>query len=141
VCFGSSPVLIKKGLQGLPSPLWGVSIGLAAAAMTSLVWLIALRRSQLRPLRWSQASRPIRAAIGFQVLAGVCSALGGVGRTAALDVAPVVVVVPLVQLSALFTIIIAPMMLGRQIERVPPRLVLGTVLVVLGAGLVVLGFT
>jgi drug/metabolite transporter (DMT)-like permease len=65
--------------------------------------------------------------------------LGSVARTIAIDVAPVVVVVPLVQTASLWTIVFASLILGRHVERVTPKLVLGAVLVVVGAALVIVG--
>jgi drug/metabolite transporter (DMT)-like permease len=62
-----------------------------------------------------------------------------VARTIAIDVAPVVVVAPLVQTASLWTIVFAALMLGRHVEQVTPKLILGAVLVVAGAALVIVG--
>jgi drug/metabolite transporter, DME family len=139
-CWATSPILIRKGLVGLPSPLWGVSIGLAVAAVGFALWLW-LRRTQPGPRasRWSGLDRVIKVAIWFQVLAGLASGLGSVARTVAIDLAPVVVVVPLVQTASLWTIVFAWLLLGRHVERVTPKLIFGAVLVVAGAALVIVG--
>ncbi len=139
-CWATSPILIRKGLVGLPSPLWGVTIGLAVAAAGFGLWLWMSRRQVgPRERRPRALDRMTKAAIGFQVLAGLASGLGSVARTIAIDVAPVVVVVPLVQTASLWTIVFASVLLGRHVERVSPKLVLGAVLVVAGAALVIVG--
>jgi DME family drug/metabolite transporter len=139
-CWATSPIFIRKGLVGLPSPLWGVTIGLAVAAVGFALWLW-LRRDQPGPgaSRWSGLDRIIKLAIWFQVLAGLASGLGSVARTVAIDLAPVVVVVPLVQTASLWTIVFAWLLLGRHAERVTPKLIFGAVLVVAGAALVIVG--
>lgn len=139
-CWATSPILIRKGLAGLPSPLWGVTIGLAVAAVVFAVWLRVRRpEPRLTGLGWGALDRYLKVAVGFQVLAGLASGLGSVARTVAIDVAPVVVVVPLVQTASLWTIVFAPLMLGRHVERVTLKLILGAVLVVAGAALVIVG--
>ncbi|HEY3209794.1 MAG TPA: EamA family transporter [Actinomycetota bacterium] len=139
-CWATSPILIRKGLVGLPSPLWGVTVGLTVAAVAFAMWLWIRRPGpHLRTSSGGAMDRMIKVAIGFQVLAGLASGLGSVARTIAIDVAPVVVVVPLVQTASLWTIVFASLILGRHVERVTPKLVLGAVLVVVGAALVIVG--
>ena len=139
-CWATSPIFIRKALVGLQSPLWGVAIGLATATTAFGLWLLMMRpEPRVALLAWGRMDRRIKIAIGFQILAGLGSALGSVGRTIAIDIAPVVVVVPLVQTSSLWTIIFAPLMLGLHVERVTAKLVVGAVLVVGGAALVIVG--
>lgn len=134
-CWATSPIFIRIGLEGLPSPLWGVSVGLLAATGAYLIWLAARRQ----PLPWGKWDRSVKGAIGFQALAGVAAALGQIGRTVAIDLAPVVVVIPLAQTTSLFTLIFAPLLLGRHLERVTFKLALGAVCVVIGSTLVMIG--
>jgi len=140
VCWATSPIFIRKGLVGLPSPLWGVTIGLAIAATPFGLWLRVMRpEPRLDAPGWRTLDRGIKIAVGFQVLAGLASGLGSVARTVAIDLAPVVVVVPLVQTASLWTMVFATLILGRHVERVTPKLILGAVLVVAGAALVIVG--
>ena len=140
VCWATSPIFIAKGLVGLPSPLWGVAVGLTAAALVYVVWLRVRRpEPRVQIFRWSALPRVARIAVGWQVLAGLALAFGSVARTAALDVATVVLVLPLVQTASLWTIVLAPLVLGREVARITPRLIWGAGLIVGGVVLVVLG--
>ena len=140
LCWATSPVFIRKGLAGLPSSYWGVTVGLAAATAVYLVWLFShMARRPERQRYPSQISPAIKAALLFQALAGVAAALGTLGRTMAIQLAPVVVAIPLAQTSSLFTLIFAPLILGRHIERVTFKLILGALLVVAGSALVIIG--
>jgi drug/metabolite transporter, DME family len=140
LCWAISPILLVKGLVGLPSPLWGVTIGLSVAAVLFAAWAWVRRpEPRMEGLRWSSLSPVIKVALGFQVLAGLASGLGSVARTIAIDVAPVVVVAPLVQTASLWTIVFAALLLGRHVEQVTPKLIVGAVLVVAGAALVIVG--
>lgn len=130
--WGTSPILIRKGLEGLPSALWGTAIGLFVAMVIYLIWL-TVRRGWLRP------TPEIRTALKFQMLAGVGASVGIIGRNVALQLAPVVVIIPLSQTTTLFTLILAPLLLGTKLERVSVRLVIGALLVVGGAVLIVVG--
>lgn len=140
LCWATSPVLIRKGLIGLPSPLWGVTIGLAVATAVFAAWML-VRPSEpsVRLWPWGSVHRVIKLALWFQVLAGLASTVGSIGRTVAIDIASVVLVVPLVQTTSLWTIVLAPMMLGRHVEHVSARLAWGAILVVGGAALVIVG--
>jgi drug/metabolite transporter (DMT)-like permease len=139
-CWGTSPIFIAKGLVGLPSPLWGVAVGLAAAALVYLAWLIIRRpEPRVHVLKWSALPPVGRIALGWLVLSGLSLALGSVARTAALDVATVVLVLPLAQTATLWTIVLSPLLLGREVARITPRLIWGAALVVGGVVLVVLG--
>jgi drug/metabolite transporter (DMT)-like permease len=150
--WGTSPIFIRKGLEGLPSSLWGVAAGLIAATGVYLSWLFArilARRFARRlaggppagesPQRVWKLDRMVRAALLVQALAGVAAGLGTVGRTLSIELAPIVVAIPLAQTSSLFTLIFAPLFLGARVERVNARLVAGVMLVLFGSALVVIG--
>lgn len=131
-CWGTSPVFIRRGLEGLPSPLWGTMVGLSSAVSVYLLWL-TWRRG------WRRPEASIRAAMSFQVLAGVASGLGTIARTTAINLAPVVIVLPLTQTVSLFTPILAPLLLGRHLEQVTIKLIIGAICVVAGSALIIVG--
>ena len=79
-----------------------------------------------------------RVALTFQLLAGVFVGLSVWSRWYALDDASVGVVLALGLLSVPVVTALSPVVMGRHMERVTPRIVLGSALVVAGALLLVL---
>ena len=138
VCWSSSPIFLRKGLDLQPDPLWAVTVGLAAATVPFLIWPVVARPTPPLPARGYRDPKA-KAALWFLILAGVASVGGAVARTYAIDLAPIVVVVPLLQTTGLWTIVLAPPLLGRHQERVTGKLVVGSVLVAGGAALVIVG--
>ena len=124
--WGVSPVLTVRGLEGLDSPLLGVAIGLLAAVAAYGGFLLA-RRGGPRP--------PVIAfdALAFKVLAGVLVALATWWRWIAIDGADVAVVVSLGLLSVPVVLFLSPLLVGKHLERVTPRVWAGAGLVVGGA--------
>lgn len=125
--FGFEPVFAKIGFaEGTPY-LVGLAIKTVAAAVTFSAYLAW--RGQLPTadrlgdnLRW-------------YVAAGVVGSIAMVCYYAALNRAPVVIVVPIIQSSPLFVAVISYGFLQR-LERVTPRLVASAMVVVVGAILV-----
>lgn len=126
ICFALSAIFIRKGLEGLPSPLLGVTIGMVITTVAYGLVLI-LRRKQVR-------QGPIsRDAWLFQVAAGAFVGLATWVRWIALDMAPVAVVMALGRMNVPVVIFLAPLLVGRKAERVTARVWLGAALIVGGA--------
>jgi drug/metabolite transporter (DMT)-like permease len=117
-----SPVFTVKGLDGLASPLLGVTIGMVASAAA---YGVAMSRRPLGGIA--------RGALTFKVIAGLLVALATWWRWIALDDASVGVVLALALLSVPTVLFLAPLMVGRHLERVGPRVWAGSTLVVGGA--------
>jgi len=81
-----------------------------------------------------------RKAVKLLLCAGLAAACGIISSFFALSMAPVVVISPLQSTTPLFTLLWSWLFLGR-LERITPRLVLGSVLVVSGIVLVTIGRT
>ena len=130
LCWAISPIFIRHGLRAVPSPLIGVTVGLAAsaAAYGGGLWV----RQRRTPPRVS------REALQFKLAAGVLVGLATWARWVALALAPVAVVLALASVSVPTTILLAPLVAGAHVEQVTPRLWRGAILVV--AGSVVLVF-
>lgn len=140
LCWATSPILIRKGLLGLPSSLWGMSVGLLSATSIYLLWFFGRDFMLGEKLGfWRTLNKAPRAALMFQALAGVAAGLGSIGRTFAIELAPVVVALPLSQTTSLFTLIFSIILIGRKLEKVTLKLTLGAMLVVAGSVLVVIG--
>lgn len=125
LCWAISPVMIKHGLRGLHSPLLGVTIGMICALAVYAVALAVTGR------RIGLAARG--APLVFQLFAGLFVGLSVWSRWYALESATIGVVLALGLLSVPVVTSLSPLVLGRALERITPRIVLGAALVVAGA--------
>jgi len=131
LAWSISPVLIKEGLEGLASPLLGLTLGMVVAVLAYAA-LIAAR------------GRPGRAAFGssvalaFKLAAGVMVALSVWARWVSLDSTGVAVVLALGLLSVPIVLLLSPLLMGRHVERVNLQIWTGGALVVGGGLLLVL---
>jgi drug/metabolite transporter (DMT)-like permease len=125
-----SPVFIRIGLQGLPSPMLGVTIGVTASALGYAIILLWQRQ------RW--LGLPItHEAWAFKLTAGVLVGFSTWMRWVALDLAPIAVVLALTMISSPLVILLAPLVSGKHLERVTAMLWAGTWLILGGALLLV----
>ena len=125
-----SPIFIRFGLQGLPSPLLGVTVGVTASALGYGVVLLWQRG------RWM--GQPItNEAWTLKLIAGVLVGLSTWMRWVALDLAPVAVVLALSMISTPIVILLSPLISGKHIERVTAILWAGTGLILGGALLLI----
>ena len=127
--WGSSPLFIRWGLDGLASPVIGVTIGLAAAAALYAVVLASGRAPTT-----SGAPPEVRRwiLIGGILVAGAIAA-----QWTALDLVEVNVVVTLQQVATPVVVLVAPFIVGTAIERWTWRLILGMVCVIAGSTMVI----
>jgi DME family drug/metabolite transporter len=123
LCWAVSPVLIRQGLRGLPSPLLGVTIGLVAAT-AAYGLALPLRRRRLRVAR---------EALAWKLAAGLLVGVSTLTRWYAVALVPVAVVLALGLLSVPTVLAAAPLLVGRQAERVTAPVLAGATLVVAGA--------
>jgi uncharacterized membrane protein len=126
VCFAVSAIFIRSGLEGLPSPLLGVTVGMVITTIGYGV-LLLFRRGQIQ-----QGTIP-RDALLFQVAAGAAVGLSTWARWIALTMAPVAVVMTLGRLNVPVVLLLAPLLVGRKAERVTIRVWLGAALIIAGA--------
>lgn len=131
VFFGLEPSLAKLGFAEGTPVLVGLSVKIVAATAGFLLYLA-----------WQGAlpsRRETRADLGWFVAAGVANTVFLLGLYSGLAVAPVNVVIPIVQTSPLLVVVGSAFLLGRY-ERITPRLVAAAVVVVAGAvGVTLLG--
>lgn len=131
LCWSISPIFIRNGLEGLASPLLGVTTGMIVCVAAYGLALL-FRRGQSR-------KTPIpRDALLFQVVAGALVGLSTWARWIALDLAPVGVVLALGRLSVPVVILLAPLLVGQHLERVTARVWLGAALIVGGSLLLIM---
>ena len=76
----------------------------------------------------------------WQAVAGIAAGLGILSRNLALDTTRVAIVIGLLQISALFTLILAPIILGKEEkEQITLKLVFGVLLIIGGSLLIIYG--
>jgi DME family drug/metabolite transporter len=125
LCWAISPIFTRKGLEVLPSPLLGVSVGLAVSGIAYGALLLAQGRMS------SFAQIPADAML-YKLAAGILGGFSTWNRWIALDLAPVAIVLALVLCSVPVVMFVSPLVAGRQLERVTPRVWSGAALVVGG---------
>jgi drug/metabolite transporter (DMT)-like permease len=121
-----SPVFTLEGLEGLDSPLLGVTLGMVASVAAYGVFVVS-RGTSLR------GAAIAREAFAFKVLAGVLVALATWWRWLAIDGADVAVVLALALVSVPIVLFLSPLLVGRHLEQVTPKVWAGAALVVAGA--------
>ena len=121
-----SPVFTIEGLEGLDSPLLGVTLGMVASVAAYGLFLGGRRQS----LRGTVIARD---ALAFKVLAGVLVALATWWRWLAIDGTDVAVVLALALVSVPIVLFLSPLLVGRHLERVTRKVWIGAALVVAGA--------
>jgi drug/metabolite transporter (DMT)-like permease len=121
-----SPVLTLRGLDGLDSPLLGVTVGMLAS-VAAYAGLLARRGERLG----LGAIDPL--ALGVKLLAGVLVALATWTRWLALDDTAVGVVLALGLLNVPVVLFLSPRLTGGHLERVTARVRAGAALVLAGS--------
>jgi len=127
VCFGATPILRKTGLQYLPSPVMGMLFSSLGGMFILLACIGFIPRAQ-------RFSRHRLGAVQY-ILTGLIYALAVYLYFLALDKGAVSAVVPLVLTYPLFVLIIMALVF-RKLERITPRLIVGAILTVAGAGVI-----
>ena len=125
LAWATSPILIKEALEGLPSPLLGLTLGMLVAVLAYAVAL-PLRPAVEGPALGSWVS------LTFKLLAGLMVGLSVWARWAALDYTSIAVVLALSLLSIPIVLLLSPLLMGRHVERVTPQIWLGATLVIVG---------
>lgn len=128
-----SPIFIREGLAGLPSPLLGVTVSMVASAAVFGA-VLGVRRTA----SGSERRGVTGAALGFKVVAGVLVGVATWFRWIALDRTTVAVVLSINAVSVPTVLLLAPLIVGHRSERVTARLWLGATLVVAGSLVLIL---
>ena len=128
--FGAVTVIVKHINTEFAPPLVTVTFSLSIGS----ILLAGLTHRQLI----STFAPARRSHIYLTVIAGCCSGLGAISLFSALDRAPVTVVAPIAFAAPLVTLTASHLFL-RRLERINPPIVAGTVVVVSGIVLIVLG--
>lgn len=127
--YGVSAVFIRQGVETMAPPLVGATIAMLCGTLGMFILGGHGVKASLMENRKS---------VIILLCAGLAAAGGIISSYFALSMAPVVVVSPIQSTTPLFALLWSWLFLGR-LERITPRLVLGSVLVVIGIALITLG--
>lgn len=127
--WGSTPLLIRLGLERFDHPVEGLTLGLASSVVIYAVILTVIRG-------W-RGSAP-GTAIRWIMFGGLCGAVAVSAQWLSFDLTTIAIAITIQQLSVLFVIALVPIMFSQPFERVNPRLFGGAILVLMGATVVLL---
>lgn len=127
--LGFEPIFVTLGLETGTPVLPGFVLMASAATAGFLGYRLLFDRIDPGLFGWSPEMK-------WYLGAGVASTLGIISLFSGLAVAPVVIVVPLLQTSPLLVLILSAAFLPARLERVTWPLVLAALVVVLGAAIV-----
>jgi drug/metabolite transporter (DMT)-like permease len=134
--FAVGTILVRVGLDGMPSPLLGSTLGLGVSAVFYgfLLAIVYLRRKP----RWYFGDVRRSSIMARQGSAGLAVALGTLLQYAATLSAPAAVVVALGRVNVPLVVAFSPFLIGRGLEPLTKRLLGGAALVLVGALVLVL---
>ncbi len=127
--WGSTPLLIRLGLEKFDQPVAGLTIGLAFSVVVHAMLLAVTGR-------WRT---PVAAtAVRWIAFGGACGAIAVSSQWLSFDLTTIAIAITVQQLSVLFVIALVPIMFHHPFERMNPRFFAGAMLVLLGATIVLL---
>ncbi len=129
ICWGISPLFIRFGLDELPSPLIGVTIGLAGAA-TLYGFALLLRRP---------SAPPGKGAAVWLIAAAIVVAAAITSQWTSFGLIEISVAVTLLQLATPTVVLVAPIIVRTEAERPSVALVAGMVAILAGSLIVIWG--
>ena len=132
LCFSSSSIFIRYGLETIPSPLIGVTIGMVFCTFAyGLILLVRFRKQteEEKKISYSQG-------ILLLLFGGIFLCFGTLSRWIAIDLAPIAIVIGLSGLTVPVVLMLSPILMGRNLENVTVRIWIGAGLVIIGASLI-----
>ncbi len=130
LCWSISPIFIRYGLEGLSSPILGVTVGVVASVLGYAV-VLAYRRFKA-PL----GSIPSEA-LALKILAGALVGISTWFRWIALDLTAIATVLAISLISVPVVNLLSPMLMGRDLERVTGQVWLGSFMIIGGSLLLI----
>ncbi|MFC1906861.1 EamA family transporter [Chloroflexota bacterium] len=129
LAWGATAVLTRQSLGGLTSPLTGAAVALLSGTLILGAISIKAREPDLKQKK--------RAIVLF-VISGAAAGSAVTMYFFALSMAPVVIIAPIAYSYPMFALLFSYLFLG-QLEKITMRIVMGTVAVVAGIALVIIG--
>ena len=133
ICFSSSSIFIRYGLETIPSPLIGVTIGMVFCTFAyGLILLVRFRKQTEEEKKISYSKQGIL----LVLFGGIFLGFGTLSRWIAIDLAPIAIVIGLSGLTVPVVLMLSPILMGRNLENVTVRIWIGAGLVIIGASLI-----
>jgi drug/metabolite transporter (DMT)-like permease len=127
-CWGTSPMLIRKGLEGIDAPVLGLTVGLGAALVVHAIVLTATGRWTSEPFD--------RRAIMWMALGGLTGAVAIASQWISFGLTTIAIAITVQQLATLVVVALAPLMFG-TVEHPNFLLLSGTAAMLGGSAVVV----
>ncbi len=128
--WGTTPQLIRLGLQGLDAPLLGLTIGLGTSLFVHAAGLTVVGA-------WRRAPVPGRAI--KWMMAGGCTGAVAIGaQWLSFDLTTVAIAITVQQLATIVVVALVPFMFHEPVERINVLLLIGTAAMLAGSAVVVL---
>jgi drug/metabolite transporter (DMT)-like permease len=127
-CWGTSPMLIRRGLEDLDAPLVGLAVGLGGALVIHAVALTVTRTWTRRPFD--------RKAVLWMALGGFTGAVALSSQWISYGLTTIAIAITVQQLATLVVVALAPIMFG-TVERPNALLLTGTAAMLGGSAIVV----
>lgn len=127
--WGSTPLLIRLGLEQYDHPVEGLTLGMASSVVVYAAILTATRR-------WRGAVSGT--ALRWMAIGGFFSAVAVSAQWLSFDLTTIAIAITIQQFSVIFVIALVPIMFRQPFERMNPRFFGGVVLVLTGATIVLL---
>lgn len=127
--WGTSPMLIRKGLEGLNYPVLGLTVGLGVALVLHAIGLTASGM-------WRRPTPP-RRAYGWMLAGGLTGAIGIGAQWVSFGLTTIAIAITVQQLATLVVVGFAPIVFDAHFERLSLLLIMGTAAMLGGSALVV----
>jgi drug/metabolite transporter (DMT)-like permease len=127
--WGTSPMLIRKGLEGLDEPILGLTVGLGAALILHAIGLTAAGM-------WQWHTIP-RETYKWMMLGGLTGAIGIGAQWVSFGLTTIAIAITVQQLATLVIVALAPVIFDAKFEKLTPPLIFGTLAMLGGSAIVV----
>ncbi len=130
VLWGTSPQLIRLGLEGLDAPVLGLTIGLGGSLLVHAAGLTMAGA-------WGRGPVPARA-LGWMAAGGLTGALAIGAQWISFDLTTVAIAITVQQLATIVVVALVPFMFHEPFERINLLLLGGAAAMLTGSAVVVL---
>ncbi|MEM7346245.1 MAG: DMT family transporter [Chloroflexota bacterium] len=132
ICFAISPLFIRYGLDIVPSPMIGSTVGMGVCVI-GYIGLLTVQGGWRDTPRWVKTQTMLT----WQLTGGVVAGLATGARWIALETVQIAPVVALSRLSVPIILFLSPIVVGQQHEQVTMRIWMGAIAILGGSLLLI----